>query len=58
MKKIIYKLEGFTEVYNPKTEKCEKKKILIVVAAEYSENNLEIAKKEAYNGEYTIEDVE
>lgn len=26
------------------------------VELEYSESNLEIAKKEAYNGEYTIED--
>ena len=50
MKKIVYKVLGKTT-----TEDVEAK-VLCGVERPYSEANKEIAKAEAYNGEYTIED--
>lgn len=50
MKKIVYKVLGKTT-----TEDVEAK-VLCGVERPYSEANEEIAKSEAYNGEYTIED--
>ena len=50
MKKIVYKVLGKTT-----TEDVEAK-VLCGVERPYSEANEEIAKREAYNGEYTIED--
>ena len=50
MKKIVYKVLGKTT-----TEDVEAK-VLCGVERPYSEANKEIAKREAYNGEYTIED--
>lgn len=49
MKKICYFLN------RPTNEGSEN---LIAVSASYSEANLEIVKREAYNGEYTVEDDE
>lgn len=56
MKVIKYKIKGFTEAYNTETETIEKQEILATVSMPYSEANEEIAKREAHNGEYTIED--
>lgn len=56
MKNIIYKIMGLTSVYNPTTGQVEQKEVLAGVETEYSEENLELAKVEAYNGEYTIEE--
>ena len=56
MKIIKYKSKGFIGVYNPETESNENREILVRVSMPYSEVNEEIVKKEAYNGEYTIED--
>lgn len=56
MKVIKYKAKGFTEVYNPETESIQKQEIFVTASMPYSEANEEIAKREAYNGEYTIED--
>lgn len=50
MKKIVYKVLGKTT-----TEDVEAK-VLCGVERPCSEANEEIAKSEAYNGEYTIED--
>ena len=50
MKKIVYKVLGKTT-----TEDVEAK-VLCGVERPHSEANEEIAKSEAYNGEYTIED--
>ena len=50
MKKIVYKVLGKTT-----TEDVEAK-VLCGVERPYSEVNEEITKREAYNGEYTIED--
>lgn len=38
--------------------KIEQNGTLLDVSITYNETNLEIAKKEAHNGEYTIEDIE
>ena len=57
MKKLIYQYESVTEVYNPETELVEKQPILInTIVPNPTEAAIEKAKKEAYNGEYTIED--
>lgn len=50
MKKIVYKVLGKTTAENVEAE------VLCGVERPYSETNVEIAKREAYNGEYTIED--
>lgn len=50
MKKIKYQTIGYVW-------ECEEKaQILIDTEMPYSETNEKIAKREAYNGEYTIED--
>ena len=56
MKKIVYEVIGTMAVYNPKTNAVEDVECLIGVERPYTEENLEIAKAEAYSGEYTIED--
>ena len=50
MKKIVYKVLGKTIAEDVEAE------VLCGVERPYSEANEEIAKREAYNGEYTIED--
>lgn len=50
MKKIVYKVLGKTTAEDVEAE------VLCGVERPYSEANVEIAKSEAYNGEYTIED--
>lgn len=56
MKYIAYKIKGYTSVYDPETEEVKETLILSKVEMPWSEANEEIAKAEAYNGEYTIED--
>ncbi len=56
MKKIKYKVLGYTKVYNPETEEIEQKVCFADFIRDYSETNEAIAQREAYNGEYTIED--
>lgn len=56
MKKIKYKIEGYSEVFNPETQELERVASFATVTVPYSDTALEQAKKEAYNGEYTIED--
>lgn len=56
MKEIVYKIKGLSSVYNPVTGQVEQKEVLAGVRAEYTVENLELAKAEAYNGEYTIEE--
>lgn len=56
MKNLTYKIMGYTNMYNPDTEELEQQECFAVVTMTYSKANEEIAKKEAYNGEYTIED--
>lgn len=57
MKKIIYKIEGYTGVYNPETEKLEQQLSFAEMVVE-NPTDEDIAKiaETAYNGEYTIED--
>ena len=50
MKKIVYKVLGKTTVEDVEAE------VLCGVEKPYSEANVEIAKSEAYNGEYPIVD--
>lgn len=50
MKKIVYKVLGKTTAEDVEAE------VLCGVERPYSEANEEIAKREAYNGEYTVED--
>lgn len=56
MKIIKYKVLGYTSVFDHETEEVERKECFAEFVRDYSEANEEIAKKEAYNGEYTIED--
>lgn len=56
MKVIKYKVIGYTGVWNPETEEVAQKECFAEVSIPYSEANEEIAKREAYKGEYTIED--
>lgn len=50
MEKIVYKVLGKTTAEDVEAE------VLCGVERPYSETNEVIAKREAYNGEYTIED--
>lgn len=56
MKKIKYYIQGTSNDYDESTESSKSIEILILIEREYNEANEEIAKSEAYNGEYTIED--
>lgn len=56
MKKLVYKILGHTDVYDHATDRVEQLEVLISVETEYTEVNLEIAKRDAYNGEYTVVD--
>jgi hypothetical protein len=57
VKKLIYKVEGYTSVYNPETKKVEERLSLAEAIIENpSEEDLARAVEIAYNGEYTVED--
>lgn len=61
MKILTYKVMGYTLHYNPETDEVEQVESLYTVVVECPtkeilEANEDIAKKEAYNGEYTIVD--
>ena len=56
MKKIKYNVESKTLCFDPETHSEKEKPLIVGIVRDYSEENLEIAKREAYNGEYTIED--
>ena len=56
MKIIKYNL--CAKVNHGTEEKPQIEEIFSAVTMSWSEANEEIAKKEAYNGEYTIEDIE
>lgn len=56
MKKVKYEILGYTGIYNPETDKTEQVTCLVGVERPYSDENLAVAQKEAYNGEYAVED--
>lgn len=56
MKKIIYHVKGYTQIYNSKTDRVELNEVLVGVETEYTEANFGIAKRDAYNGVFTIVD--
>lgn len=56
MKKLKYTALGHTENYNFETGQVERKETFVTVTRPYSEAGEKIAKREACNGEYTIED--
>lgn len=57
MKKLIYKIEGYTGLYNTETEEVEQILSLADVSIENpTDADIERAKEIAHNGEYTIED--
>ena len=56
MKYLVYQIKGYTMAFDPTTEKMQELPILAKVEMPLSEANEEIAKREAYNGIYTIED--
>lgn len=57
MKKLVYKIEGYTGLYNAETEEVEQILSLADVIIENpTDEDVERAKEIAYNGEYTIED--
>ena len=56
MKVIKYKVLGYIWQYNQETEEEEQIECFSEIERPYSETNEEIAKTEALNGEYTIED--
>ena len=55
MKRIKYKFLS-AEINHGTEEEPKIEKVLLSKSMTYSEANEEIAKREAYNGEYTIED--
>ena len=57
MKKLIYKIEGYTVVCNPETEEVEQKLSLAKVTVDNpTDEDITRAAEVAYNGEYNIED--
>ena len=54
MKTIVYKIKGLSSVHNPVSGRVEQKEVLAGVRTEYTEENLKIAKSEAYNGEVDV----
>lgn len=58
MQRIKYRVLGYMDSYNPDTEETEQVEVLSHVDIPYSADNLAIAQRDAYNGEYTIEDDE
>ena len=57
MKKLIYRVEGYTFVYDPETQEEKRSLSLATVTKENpSEADIEQAEQIAYNGEYTVED--
>lgn len=58
MKKLIYKIAGYIGVYNHETEEMEQRLSLAGVTVENpTDEDVEKAKEIAYNGEYTIDEV-
>jgi hypothetical protein len=57
MKKLIYKVEGYSSVFNPETEKVEQQLSLAEVTVENpTDKDIARAQACAWNGEYTIEE--
>lgn len=57
MKRLIYQVLGYQEIYNLETGEIEKQESLSTVSTDdISEENIEYVKTIAYNGEYSIED--
>lgn len=56
MKRIKYRVLGYMDSYNPDTEETEQVEALSHVDIPYSADNLAIAQRDAYSGEYTIEE--
>ena len=57
MKKLTYKIGGYTAVYNPETEEVEQRlSIAEVIVNNPTDEEITSAAEIAYNGEYTIED--
>ena len=57
MTKLIYKIAGFTSVFNPLTKEVEQKETLAeVVITNPTEEQINGAKDIAYNGEFEIVD--
>lgn len=57
MKRLIYQVLGYQEVYNLESGEIEKQESLATISTDdISEENIEYVKTIAYNGEYSIED--
>lgn len=56
MKILVYYVKAHNGIYNPETNAVENIECLATVKRPYSAANEEIAKAEAYNGKYSIED--
>lgn len=57
MKKLIYKVEGYSTVYNPETNADEQHlSLAMVVVKNPTDADIARASEIAYNGEYTIDD--
>lgn len=57
MKKLIYQVLGYQEVFNPESGEIEKQESLATISTDdVSAEAIERAKADSYNGEYTIED--
>ena len=56
MKKLIYKIEGYTYEYNPATEEVEQKLCPAEVVIENpTDEEIAKAKEIAYNGEWSVD---
>lgn len=56
MKKLIYKIEGYTSEYNPATEEVEQKLCPAEIVIENpTDEEIAKAKEIAYNGEWSVD---
>ena len=57
MTKLIYKIAGYTAIYNPLTKEVEQKETLAEVAiSNPTEEQINAAREVAYNGEISLVD--
>lgn len=57
MKTIRYRVKWLTQAVDPETGLEEQRELLVGVEKPYSQAEEELAKQQAHNGEYTVEDI-
>lgn len=56
MKMIKYQIVCYSYQWNSETGEDDKVESLVGIESPYTKENEELAKRDAYNGEYTVED--